>query len=561
MIFLYFLTDNKADEVQSIQPPSTGTLHPSSSLSVEDESLPSLFFESGSGVQSNFCSPAVNTRVVPSDSNKNRSPEGGLKHVNKPDSTVLLSQTMEMTVSHPTEIVTVENKVRKTGNHSNAEAKENKQTCGSDKADNQVKNRTHSTKNLVKKTDAEEPTLKDRPEDKLQLPKNKSLNVPNSHMSIKDKKKSKIKLKSQQTGQDPGVCNVSLNLGDAFTDPAANFSDICVSRTSLPRGDGAEEVTSNITCRRSKNNGKRVSASRKTFVTRPFLVGEPDSHFKVVEKDRATEPGRLVNDHQFRRQTFIISDHSPPKRASQAAGLTEQGARSVRAAPDQLVSQTTSFSSQSDACPTQRPQSRCRGSSQASQDFAVPSVHANPKKTSRKEKKPLDKKETAQKRQRTCEKEKEGSCLGNRKLRCSDKAQFMADNVHDTNTESDVVGPSLSDRSEEAGSSEQFYGLDLDMLKLHVPSEPRNPRGTFVVRQLDDSVDGRQSGSSDVNSHVMSTRHEPENLLMDEWPPWLNTDVSLADTEAASSFSTPRRKTRDGALLNLESATEATPGG
>lgn len=561
MIFLYFLIDNKADEVQSIQPPSTGTLPPSSSLSVEDESLPSLFFESGSGVQSNFCSPAVNTRVVASDSNKNRSPEGGLKHVNKPDSTVLLSQTMEMTVSHPTEIVTVENKVRKTGNHSNAEAKENKQTCGSDKADNQVKNRTHSTKNLVKKTDAEEPTLKDRPEDKLHLPKNKSLNVPNSHMSIKDKKKSKIKLKSQQTEQDPGVCNVSLNLGDAFTDPAANFSDICISRTSLLREDGAEEVTSNITCRRSKNNEKRASASRKTFVTRPFLVGEPDSHFKVVEKDRATEPGRLVNDHQFRRQTFIISDHSPPKRASQAAGLTEQGARSVRAAPDQLVSQTTSFSSQSDACPTQRPQSRCGGSSQASQDFAVPSVHANPKKTSRKEKKPLDKKETAQKRQRTCEKEKEGSCLGNRKLRCSDKAQFMADNVHDTNTESDVVGPSLSDRSEEAGSSEQFYGLDLDMLKLHGPSEPRNPRGTFVVRQLDDSVDGRQSGSCDVNSHVMSTRHEPENLLMDERPPWLNTDVSLADTEAASSFSTPRRKTRDGALLNLESATEATRGG
>lgn len=557
MIFLYFLIDNKADEVQSTQPPSTGTLHPSSSLRVEDESLPSLFFESGSGVQSNFCPPAVNTRVKPSDSNKKRSPEGGLKHLDKPDNTVLLNQTMEMTVSHPTEIVNVKNKVRKMGNHSNAEAKKNKQTCGSGKADNQVKNKIHSKKSHVEKTDAEEPTLKDRnPEDKLQLPKNQSLNVPNSHKSIKDK----IKLKSQQTEQDPGVCNVSLNLDDAFTDPAANFSDICVSRTSLLRGDGAEEVTSNITSRRSKDKEKWASASRKTFVTTPFLVGEPDCHFKVVEKDRATEPGRLVNDHQFRRPTFIISDHSPPKRASQAAGLTEQGTRAVRAAPDQLVSQTTSFSSQSDACPTQRPQSRCWGSSQASQDFAVPSVHANPKKTSRKEKKPLDK-ETVQKQQRTCEKEKEGSCLGNRKLRCSDKAQFMVDNIHHTNTESEAVGRSLSDTSEEAGSSEQFYGLDLDMLKLHIPSEPRNPRGTYVVRQLDDSVDGRQSGPFDVNSHVMSARHEPENLLMDERPPWLNTNVSLAETEAALSFSTPRSETRDGALLNLESATEATPGG
>lgn len=564
MIFLYFLIDIKAAEVQIIQPPSTGTLHPSSSLSVEDESLPSLFFESGSGVRSNFCPPAVNTRVEPSDSSKDCSPEGGLKHFDKPDNTVLLSQTMEMTLSHPTEIVTAENEERKMGNHSNAEAKKNKQTCGSDKADNQVKNRIHSRKSHVEKTDGEELTLKDRnPEDKLQLPKKQSLNVPNSHKSIKDKKRSKIKLKSQQTEQDPGVCNVSLNLGDAFKDPAANFSDICVSRTSLPRGDGAEEVTSNITTRRSKDKEKRASASRKTFVTGPFLVGEPDSHFKVVEKDRATEPGCLVNNHQLRRQTYVILDHSPPKRASQAAGLTEQGARAVRAAPDQLVSQTTSFSSQSDACPTQRPQSRCGGSSQASQDFAVPSVHANPKKTGRKEKKPLDKKETAQKQQRTCEKEKEGSCLGNRKLRCSDKAQFMVDNIHDTNTESEVpvVGHSLSDRSEEAGSSEQFYGLDLDMLKLHIPSEPRKPRGTFVVCRLDDSVDGRQSGPSDVISHVMSTRHEPENLLMDERPPWLNTDVSLADTEAALSFSTARRETRDGALLNLEFAPEATPGG
>lgn len=518
-------------------------------------------------MKSDFCPPAVNTHVEPSDSNNIHSPEGDLKHFSKPDNTVLLNQTMEMTLSDATEIVTVE--VRKMGHPSRAKAKKkNKQTCGSDKADNQVKNCTHSSKSHVEKTDAEEPTLKDRnPEDILQLPKSQSLNVLNSHMSKKNKKRSKIKLKSQQTKQDPEACDVLLNLDDDdFTGPAANLSNICVSRTSLPGGDGAEEVMSNITCRRSKAKGKGVSVSRKTFFIGPFLVGEPDGHFEVVEKDHATEPGSLVNGHQFRRQTFIISDHSSPKTTSPAAGLTEQGARTVRAARDPLVSQTTSFSPQSDECLTQRLQGCCESSSQANQDLAVPSLHPNPKKTSRNEKKPFDKKEAIQKRQRTCEeeKEKEESCLDNEKLRCSDKAQFVVDNITDTNIENEVVGHSLFDRGEETGSSEPFYGMDLDTLKLHIPPEPRNLRKTFVIHQLVDPLDSRQSVLSDVNSHMMNTRHELENfgdILMDERPPWLNTDVPLTDTEAASSFFTPRRKTTDRTLLNLESATESTPGG
>lgn len=551
----YFITDDKVDAVQRIQPPSTGTFNPFRSQRDEDERLSSLFSESGSGMKSDFCPPAVNTQVEPSDSGNTHPPEGDLKHFSKPDNTVLLNQTMEMTLSDATEIVTVEGKVRKMGHPSRAKAKKkNKQTCDSD---NQVK--THSRKSHVEKTEAEEPTSKDRtPEDMLQLPKGQSLNVLNSDTSKKSKKSSKCKLKSQQTEQDPEV--VSLNLNDDFRDPAANLSNICVSRTSLPGGDGAEDVKSNITCRRSKAKGKGVSVSRKTFVIGPFLMGEPDGHSEVVEKDNATEPGSLVS----RRQTFIISDHSSPKTASPAAGLTEQGARTVRAARDQQASQTASFSSQGDACPTQGLQSRCEASSQANQNLAVPSVHLNPKKTSRNRKKPFDKKEAIQKRQRTCEeeKEKEGNCLGNKKSRCSDKAQFIVNNINDTNIESEVVGRSLSDRCEEAGSSEQCYGMDLDTLKLHIPSEPRNLRNTFVIHRLDDPLVRRQSVPSDVNSHMMNTRHELENfedMLMDERPPWLNTDVPRTDTEAASSFSTPRRTTTDRALL--ESATEATPGG
>lgn len=535
--------------MQSVQPPPTGPLHPSSNLRDEDKRLPSILSESGSGMNSDFCPPAVNTHVEPSDSTNTPFPESDLKQFSKPDSTVLLNQTMEITLSDPAEIVTVESKVRKMGHPSRAKAKKknNKQTCGSDKADKQVKDGTHSRKSQVEKINAEEPTLKDRtPEEILQLSKSQSLNILNSDLPKKSNKRSKIKLKFQQA-QDPEVCDVvSLKLDGDFTDPAAHWSNICVSRTSLPGGDGAEEAKSNITCRRSKDRGKAMSVSRKTFVNWPFLMGEPDGHFEVVEKDHDTEPGSMVNGHQIRRQTFIISDHSSPKTASPAA------------------SRTTSFSSQSDACPTQRLQSRRESSSHSNQDSAVPTVHPNPRKNSRHKKKPFDKTEAMQKRQRICEKEKEreGRCLGNEKLRCSEKAQFAVDNINNANIESEMVGRSLSDRGEEAGSSEQFYGMD--MLKQQLPSEPRSRRNNFVIHQLDDPLDSRRSVPSDGSSRTMKTRHELENfgdMLMDEGPPWLNTEVPLTDTEEASSFSTPRRKTTDGASLDLESATETPPGG
>ena len=539
---MYSATDNTADEVQSIQSPPTGSIHSSSSLRDEDEGLLSLFSESNSSIKTDSCPPAVDTHVEPSDSYNTHS-LGDLNRFRKPDNTVLLNQTMDMTLSDTTEIVTVDSKVKKMGHPSRAKTKKkNKQTCSWNKADSQAKNWTHSTKSHVENTDAEEPTLRDRnPEDSHQLATSQSLNVVNSHVFKKNKKRSKIKLKSQQTEQDPKVCNVSLNPDDISTDPTANLSNICLSRTPLLEGDGAEDgVKSNITCRRSKAKGKVGSVPRKTLVVEPFLVGEPDVHFDAIEKAPGTKPDSLVDGHQIRRQTFVISDHSSPQTASPGAGLSEEGARTVTVALDQLVSQTTSCSSQSNAC----------------------------SKTSRHEKKSLDKMEAIQKRKGTCKEKKKsnGRCLDNEKLTCSDKAQFVVDEINNTNIESEVVGRSLLDRRAEDGSSEQFYGLGMDMLKLHIPSEPRNLRSTFVIHKLEDPLDSRQSVLSDVSSHMMDTRHELENfedILMDERPPWVNTDVPLTDPEEALSFPTPRRKTTDRTLLNSdsESATEATPGG
>lgn len=551
--------------------PATKIPRPSSSLRDEVERLSSLFIESGFDMKSVFCPqnsqspPSVNTHEELSDSNKVHSLEGDPKHTSKPENTVLLNATMEMTLSDRTEIVTVESKVRKKGRPSRAKPKRSKQqTSGSDKAENPVKNLAHSRKSHAEKTDPEDPTLKVRiPEDVLQSPQSQSLNVQNSHLSRKNRKRSKAKLKSNHAEQDAEVCDVSLNLDDYFTDPDANVSNVCKSRTS--ERDGAEQVQkSKITCRRSRAKGERASVSRKTFVIGPFMLGEHESQSKTVEKDDASEPDGLWNS-ESRRQTFIIWDHSSPNAASPAVGLMERDGRIVTAAQDPSVRQITSFSS-SDACPTQ---SSCEGSSQANEDFGLPSVHPNPKKPSKNEKKRLSKKAARQNRQRTCEekKEKEGSFLGNEKSRCSVNADFVVDNSNDAQKEGEVVGGgSLSARGEEAGSFEQFYGMDLDTLKLRIASEPRNLRNTFVIHQRDEPLNSRQSVTCDATSHMMNTRDELENfgdMLVDERPPWLATDAPLADADAGSPFSTPRRETKHRAVLNLSAAvaSEATPGG
>lgn len=545
-----------------MQPPPTEIPRPSSSLRDEVERLSSLFMESGFDMKSVFCPqnsqspPSVNTHEELSDSNKAHSLAGDPKHTSKPENTVLLNATMEMTLSDPTEIVTVESKVRKKGRPSRAKPKRNKQqTSGSDKAENPVKNLAHSRKSHAEKTDPEDPTLKVRnPEDVLQSPESQSLNVQNPHLSRKNRKRSKAKLKSNRAEQDAEACDVSLNLEDYFTDPDANVSNAFRSRTS--ERDGAEQAKSKITCRRSRAKGERASVPRKTFVIGPFMVGEHGSHSTTVEKDDASEPDGVWNS-ESRRQTFIIWDHSSPNAASPAVGLVEGDGRTVPAAQDPSVRQITSFSS-SDACPTQRPQRSCEGSSQASQDVGLPSVHPNPKKLGKSEKKRLSRKAARQNTQRTCEeeKEKQGSLPGNEKSRCSVKADFVVDNSNDPQKEGEVVGGSLSPRG---GSFEQFYGMDLDALKLRVASEPRNLRNTFVIHQRDEPRNSRQSVRRDATRHVMNTRDELENfgdMLVDERPPWLAAD-------AGSPFSTPRRETRHGALLSLSAAvaSEATPGG
>lgn len=498
--------------------------------------------------------PAVNTQVAPSDTKSAHSAEGGPKHNSRPENTLLLNATMEMTLSDATEIVTVESKVRKRGRPSRAKDKKEPPPSGSGEAETPVENLTHSRKSHVEKIGPEDSSFKlGYREDVPQSPKSLSLNVQSPHMSKKTKKGSKAKLKSRHAEQDGEVGDVPLNLDDCFTDPDVNFYK---SRTT--ERNGAEELNSKITCRRSKAKGERASVSRKTFVVGPFLLGEPDSLSGTVKKDEET--AGLANSHQSRRKTFIIWDHSSPNAAS-AAGLMDPDARTVTAAREPSVRGTTSFSSPGGAC--QRRQRSCEGATRENQEFLVPSAHPNRKKSSKNEKKRPSKNERRRNRQRTCEeqKDKERSRLGNETSRCSAQAPLVVDNINNTQKEGEEGGGVCSARGEEAGSTEQHYGMELDALRLGRAPEPRTLRNTFVI---DDPPSSRQS-AIDASSHMMSPQEELENvgdMLVDEKPPWLTTDASPAHTDVLSPFSTPRRETTHRAVLDLSAAatSEATPG-
>ncbi|XP_071339597.1 serine-rich adhesin for platelets isoform X2 [Trachinotus anak] len=105
--------------------------------------------------------------------------------------------------------------------------------------------------------------------------------------------------------------------------------------------------------------------------------------------------------------------------------------------------------------------------------------------------------------------------------------------------------------------------------KLHIPTETSNPRETFVVymRKTQDRM--RTSNVSEAHSHTVDTSNDTvhqnlADLLTDEMPPWLDMDVSTANTEVVSVLATPTREAAGGAVGIEESAAvtnEASPGG
>lgn len=410
-------------------PPS----RPSTNLRDEVEKLSSFF--SGFCPQDLHRPPAANTHVETPDSNEDHSPEPNLKPSSKPENTVLLNQTMEMTLADAAEIVTVEGKVKVKGK------KSKHQSCGSGEGQDPVQNLAQSQRSRVGKPDTDDPTLK-----VLHSPRSQSPKVLSPQKPKKDKKRSKSKLKSHQSKREPELCDVI----SPSLDSGPSSSKSCDRGTSVKR-DGAEEVKSNITCRRSKAKGDRASVSRRTFVLGPFLLGEPKTQTQE-EKDYATNPDLWVNGLQCRRQTFIIRDNSSPTAAPPAGGLTDRVTRT-----DPGSGRGTSGSS------SQRQQL------QEDHGPGEPPVLLSTKKPSRQERRHLG--------QEAAENQNQGRCPGNGDSSRSDEAHLLVDDIDEANKEN------LSGSGAEAGGAGQSW------MELDQSQPPRSLRSNFIIYQQDQELE------------------------------------------------------------------------
>lgn len=194
---------------------------------------------------------------------------------NKQEKTVLLNTTMEMTLSNAAEIVTVETQVKKTGRSGKLKSKKNKEEASRSrvknsaesmmsKADSVLQTDDHALENIIdpEVIKPQSPKTVCKSVITSRIPKLSKSEAGNGQKIVKNKLKSCDLTKSKTESRDI----VLPDLDDYFTDPDNKLS---------PEKDTADEAVSNITCRRSRTKGRRMSSvSRKTFVTLPSHESE-----------------------------------------------------------------------------------------------------------------------------------------------------------------------------------------------------------------------------------------------------------------------------------------------
>ncbi|KAG7219715.1 hypothetical protein INR49_018878 [Caranx melampygus] len=239
------------------------------------------------------------------------------------------------------------------------------------------------------------------------------------------------------------------------------------------------------------------------------------------------------------------------------------------------------------------------------QDAATGSEVQRPKKARREDTSLSSKKKTAQRRE--CgelltdrkKKKKKKSSHGNRGSRATEEVRHL----HEAGQESPLCGAEERQRNKEGSGDLQVFDLgevddvsenfcdsnsirsksrtDLNPRerrtkpRLLSDSSRRNLRETFVVYRRTAEGGGvslsntRTSDMSDVYGHSVDSSSETlhqnlGDLLTDEVPPWLDLDVSAANTEPMSVPATPMREETEGAELMEQSVTvanEPTPAG
>lgn len=514
----------------------------------------------------------------------------------KPENTVLVNSTMEMTLSSPTPIVTVETKAKK---HLPSENKE--ETSGST-----VKTFTESTMTEVVRDSVEAALTTDGDvlQDitgtevlKPQSPKIMSKSVKKSHIpklsksktgtnqkTLKNKLKSSDSTKSKTDSLDTNL----PDLDDYFTDP-----DVISSAEK----DSGNQIVSNITCRRSKTNGRRMSSvARRTVISyQPSDESEScQSKLEVPQEDSAAKEGTRTRQGQLlegfccgtdelgivarpggrinSRQTFVISVDRSSNCVSPGISAVEQDfvpgpafdckAKQPSPVTDASVAQHRSESNpQRHREETARSRKRSRVATQDSgasvEDVCNSASHGETRCSSNTEfqKTKKAKREGSGRSNRAKAAHVDEACgdlLDDRKKKRNKSCRSRADSH---SVQNDDGFPDLGpDRNKD--HPEDLQMVDSDMLEgLYDPETARSKsrmdpaseqsgekrqtkhlRATFVVCRRTNRA--RASPVPDPPRAEAAHQNLGE-LLMDEMPPWLAKDFSSADTEEDSVLASP----------------------
>ncbi|XP_022074400.2 protein mel-28 [Acanthochromis polyacanthus] len=491
---------------------------------------------------------------------------------NKPEKTLLLNTTMEMTLSNASEIVTVETKAKKTRCSNKTKGKKNEeQTCA------EVKNPadSRSSEELTRTVVQTVKDFRDTECPELQSPKMLCRNITTSRIPklAKPQKTSNNKLKSRDL--------VLPDLDDYFTDPE-------VQSSAARQTDPSEETNPKITCRKS-----RKTVSRKTLVPRETersrstlqqLHSEPEDQMMFCrEESRQVEllPSR-GNKSQSRtktgpsggsrcRGTFVISvdqDSFSSSRASPEPDLMSPAGSSQ---------EVLDGSEQSDWNLQPEPRRSWKRSwTDAEKDNQLTdsgSEVQKHKKSRREDTRPSSKKREEDISDHTKKKKKKKSQRSNKEV--GSENESGSDPIGappERRTEDLQLLDSHPDISEEDYFFQRLSNKSRTDLKPNrktsdenSAADSRNPRGTFVVCRR---KTGDESVCVNVSKTSESVHHDVGDLLMDELPPWMNADGNAADIE--SLLASPSRETEiqestgnspAGRVLTSLTNTMSTPDG
>lgn len=274
---LFIILTDKSDVEKMDSRRPTGLSHPfSSSLSDEVEGLSVVFSQANSDRQSDlgYQKSQRSENLVPSLPVDNNPASGSTSETNsqltKPEKTVLLNATMEMTVSEDAEIVTVETKLKKKKNKDDCNSKIpriQKKRCGSSV---EVQQNEANTKSFLLTHQREEPS-----EEGLgpHLPPKPRRNIKVSHIP-------KLGNNQKVSENKSNSCDMVLvNVEDFFAD-----SEVVPSKIS-ERTSEEVEASSKVTLRRTRSKVRRQSV----VIHKPLV-------FLSCNDDKSCQSGQeLVN--------------------------------------------------------------------------------------------------------------------------------------------------------------------------------------------------------------------------------------------------------------------------